>query len=531
MKSLRWLAPALAGAALICFPAIARAANTINLEIDWLYGPGHTHKPTQCELDSVKNAFAAHGWTLNIVLGDAIPETGTNRVIDFHSPALFDSAAGTWHDIESTYRNHAEGSGWHYCVFGHDYSFDGGPTGSSGLAEINGDEFVVTVGSFTPDSMGSAWDRAGTLMHELGHNLSLRHSGDQDESVVRQYKPDYASLMAYRYQLVGVKNGLICQGLATALGAAAYKNMDYSSGTLGPLDEYSLIECNGVGLGMAVDWDCNNAIAPCNTTVAKDISSAGGGAYGLNWCLIPIPILSTLTDYNDWNNITDSALNLAPADATAKPVEVVSCITVSELNALSVSAINCAQPNIPCDAVVATLASLVSSDAEPDRVRLVWQLEGASRATLYRRDDHVGWSAIATLDADGEGMLRYEDRQVVPGERYGYRLGVRDGADQQMLGEVWLVVPLRPYLALADVVPNPTSHGLNVSFWLASGERAAIEVVDVAGRRITSHEVGSLGPGAHSIDLAAGLQLPAGIYTIRLVQGGKALTTRVAVVR
>ena len=108
-----------AGLALALGPAAVPAAVTMNVEVDWLSAADHNHKPTQCELDAVKGAFANHGITLNIVLDDAIPEDAANDTIDIHSPALFDSAAGTWHDIESTWRDHAEGTGWHYCVFGH----------------------------------------------------------------------------------------------------------------------------------------------------------------------------------------------------------------------------------------------------------------------------------------------------------------------------------------------------------------------------------------------------------------------------
>jgi predicted molibdopterin-dependent oxidoreductase YjgC len=38
-------------------------------------------------------------------------------------------------------------------------------------------------------------------MHELGHNLGLLHAGNQDEGSIGQYKPNYASVMAYRYQV------------------------------------------------------------------------------------------------------------------------------------------------------------------------------------------------------------------------------------------------------------------------------------------------------------------------------------------
>ena len=39
-------------------------------------------------------------------------------------------------------------------------------------------------------------------MHELGHNLGLHHGGSVDTN----YKPNYNSIMNYRYQFPGVDN-------------------------------------------------------------------------------------------------------------------------------------------------------------------------------------------------------------------------------------------------------------------------------------------------------------------------------------
>ena len=65
------------------------------------------------------------------------------------------------------------------------------------------------------------WDQAGTFMHELGHNLGLRHGGT-DES---NYKPNYLSVMNYAFQFYGlIKNN--SQG-----------NFDYSRFKLADLDE------------------------------------------------------------------------------------------------------------------------------------------------------------------------------------------------------------------------------------------------------------------------------------------------------
>jgi hypothetical protein len=69
-----------------------------------------------------------------------------------------------------------------------------------------------------------------------------------------------------------------------------------------------------------------------------------------------------------------------------------------------------------------------------------------------------------------------------------------------------------------------------VWFTLASRERAVLEVMDVAGRRVQQCEVGALGPGRHSIDVGPKAHRP-GLYFLRLVQAGLVLHARMVVIR
>ncbi len=84
--------------------------------------------------------------------------------------------------------------------------------------------------------------------------------------------------------------------------------------------------------------------------------------------------------------------------------------------------------------------------------------------------------------------------------------------------------------ALAGVTPNPATSGrLSVAFALPDGAPATLELLDVAGRRVASREVGALGAGRHIVELApAGRQAP-GLYLVRLTQGGRIATRRVTV--
>ncbi|MDH5410648.1 MAG: hypothetical protein OEY16_04605 [Alphaproteobacteria bacterium] len=95
---------------------------------------------------------------------------------------------------------------FHYAVFG-SYS----PAGSGGMAKVGGWDFVVT------SWRDAAWNgeagviaKASTFVHELGHNLNLRHSGlpsidtgdgNQFES---PWTPNTPSIMSYRWQIDGI---------------------------------------------------------------------------------------------------------------------------------------------------------------------------------------------------------------------------------------------------------------------------------------------------------------------------------------
>jgi hypothetical protein len=181
----------------------------------------------------------------------------------------------------------------------------------------------------------------------------------------------------------------------------------------------------------------------------------------------------------------------------------------------------------------ATLASLVSADATAEGIRLVWYVTGGggSGVTLYRREAATDWMAIGPLTADGTGFLRYEDDSVTPGARYGYRLGISEGGTESYFGETWLQVPASAVLALDGMRPNPAVRELAVSFSLPDDSPASLELMDLAGRRVRSIDVGAQGPGHHVISLGNAGTLPAGIYLIRLHHAQRTLVAKAVVMR
>ena len=132
---------------------------------------------------------------------------------------------------------------FHYSLFGHAIAattpLSAPAAGSiSGVGDLPGGDFMVTLGlwrSDTPsvDQVGTLLDQAGTLGHELGHNLGLGHGGWTDTPVC---KPDYPSIMNYLYQVNGLTD------------AAGNEHLDYSYGLLLPLNEDALSVKTSMGL-------------------------------------------------------------------------------------------------------------------------------------------------------------------------------------------------------------------------------------------------------------------------------------------
>jgi hypothetical protein len=186
---------------------------------------------------------------------------------------------------------------------------------------------------------------------------------------------------------------------------------------------------------------------------------------------------------------------------------------------------------VDVNGVVATDAS---ARVEPDHVSLSWSVSGlpGTPATIYRRSADTDWQAIAQIAIDSTHMVRYQDVQAsspIP-DGLRYRLGIVRCGREGLIGEVSVVVPVVYQLAITGLRPNPTERDLVVSFTLPDHQPARFDVLDVAGRRILSRDVG-LGPGGHVVNLTEGRTLRSGMYVIRLSWAGQVRTTRALVVR
>jgi hypothetical protein len=87
-------------------------------------------------------------------------------------------------------------------------------------------------------------------------------------------------------------------------------------------------------------------------------------------------------------------------------------------------------------------------------------------------------------------------------------------------------------LRLGTIRPNPAPSGeFDISFTLSNDSPASLDVVDVAGRRVETHDLTRLGAGEHTLRIGTRVRLSPGLYWMRLRQGERQLTSRAFVLR
>lgn len=178
--------------------------------------------------------------------------------------------------------------------------------------------------------------------------------------------------------------------------------------------------------------------------------------------------------------------------------------------------------------LVSARVSLVGAEAVPDEVRLEWRVEGEAGARLERREGaSEEWRAIAALSAEGDGRMRYTDREVTPGMTLAYRLTFADGTRG---AEVSVQVPVALAFALEGAQPNPARGHVELAYTLAEPGEARVELLDAAGRRVAGETRRGAASGRHRVRFAIDAQ-PPGLYWAVLTQGSRRESQRVVVVR
>lgn len=243
------------------------------VEID--YYPGH--KPRTDALERVVKAFAAaplenpdrsKGIDLHYIIdneidpADVVADLGGSPdgevVIGAELPFF---TYQEFEKIKLKYVDTVRHSAFHYALYA-DTMLHGAASGLS--FHITGHDFVLAMGAEP-----TLEQEAGTFMHELGHNLGLRHGGHEDTN----YKPNYLSVMNYVYSF-----GLIRDGVNTLdysrhpVLAMSEWRVDEPAGlqpaigtTQDDLKRYSLLAFDGLtkladDASSSVDWNQNGVI-------------------------------------------------------------------------------------------------------------------------------------------------------------------------------------------------------------------------------------------------------------------------------
>ncbi|MEZ4388541.1 MAG: FlgD immunoglobulin-like domain containing protein [Candidatus Krumholzibacteriia bacterium] len=88
---------------------------------------------------------------------------------------------------------------------------------------------------------------------------------------------------------------------------------------------------------------------------------------------------------------------------------------------------------------------------------------------------------------------------------------------------------------IEDAWPNPANPRLSVTFALRRPERVQVEIIDVAGHRVTTLAAGRFEAGHHTLRWdgrgAAGQAAPSGVYLVRVEAGGDSSSRKVVLTR
>jgi len=282
----------------------------ILIEYDWfddaLDCAAHSHQPTAVAVSLVATAFAnapalnPDGSTgINLIqdFGQGGAFTGGSLIVDADGVLVGGVGGAEFLGYKSTNFDSNRNGYFHYTILPHRYNTN---STSSGQAEYPGDDIIVSL-----YCAGTDQNVANTIMHELGHNLFLGHGGFEGTN----YKPNYNSVMNYKYQFPGIDNNCTPPGDGV---------LDYSVGVRPPLDENNLDENQGIcGNPPGPPWDWNQDGDAVDVGLMLDInldnSEVGDG------------LLEILEDYNDWAFLVFGGISDADGAPALQVRSIISC--------------------------------------------------------------------------------------------------------------------------------------------------------------------------------------------------------------
>ena len=282
----------------------------ILVEYDWFddsleCGP-HSHRTTSAIADMVTSTFAtspvvnpdgSSGVNFIHDYGQGGAFTGGNLIADVDGVLAGGVDGSDFRDYKSTNLAPERRGYFRYAILPHNYNTN---SLSGGQAEVNGDDMILSLQcSAQVTGLG-----ASVIVHELGHNLGLRHGGFENTN----YKPNYNSVMNYKYSWPGIDANCTPPGDGV---------LSYSTGSRPDLNEMNLDETEGVcGNPPGPGWDWNGNGNASDVGIAFDINVDGNS--------IGDGVLGLLRDHNDWGALLFSGLS--SGNGPVLFVEVITCM-------------------------------------------------------------------------------------------------------------------------------------------------------------------------------------------------------------
>ena len=318
------------------------------LEIDYM----QFHRPSDAAVQAVKDAFSNAPTppgpiTLHVLVDEQITFRGSSHYNNLAfvpctgpatstDPADFDAIKalffGTSTERASANALNAKALAYRYSLWVHNLL---GLGSTSGCAEILGNDFVVSMGSWGSVNVGTTskpvFHNVGTqdqtqstLLHEFGHTLGLRHGGGDNMNC----KPNEVSVMNYTNQFLSPLSkvqpptrpldysraafgGPITLPDGTAATGLDKNNLMESTGigpvtdatpvAYGPVPTFGVVAVAEVSLAsQGIDWNQDRTIAGTFSLDVDQTTNASGGCPAAQLGPPNNPSGQFLVSYNEW---------------------------------------------------------------------------------------------------------------------------------------------------------------------------------------------------------------------------------------